>query len=112
MSRMNYFPDNWVVVKIKDGSAGKQLYKVLGGWSGGYLDGDSWRMNSGICKVTEEGDHLKFWGFSGSCYVCHKDSYGLRMNNSGIYDYLKKNEAFENQISLMDEDTDWLNVVW
>ena len=104
MSKQNYFPDNWVVLKMSPGS--ETLYKVLGGWSGGYLDGDSWRMNSGITKVTEEGDdYLKFWGYSGSCYVCHKNSYGLRMNNSGIYNQLK--EKFGVDVELMPEDTDW-----
>ena len=52
----DYRPDNWVVIKftqqVKSGNTGygrteKVFYKVLGGWSGGYLDGDSWRMNSG-----------------------------------------------------------------
>lgn len=104
MSEQNYFPDNWVVLKMAPGS--ETLYKVLAGWSGGYLDGDSWRMNSGITKVTEEGDdYLKFWGHSGSCYVCHKSNYGLRMNNSGIYNQLK--EKFSDDVELMPEDTDW-----
>lgn len=112
MSAQNYFPDNWVVLKIKDGKLDSGFYKILAGWSGGYLQGDSWRMNSGITRVTEEDDYLKFWGHTGSCYVCHKESYGLRMNNSGVYNALKENEGFENQITLMDEDTDWLKVKW
>lgn len=107
-----YYPDNWVVLKIKQGKLDSGFYKVLAGWSGGYLDGDSWRMNSGISKVTENGDYFEFWGYSGSCYVCHKDSYGLRMNNAGVYNALKEQEGFENQITLMDENTDWLNVKW
>ena len=51
-----YTPDNWVVLKLKPGKGAHPIYKVLAGWSGGYLDGDSWRMNSGISKVTENGD--------------------------------------------------------
>ena len=106
-----YYPDNWVVLKIKQGKLDSGLYKVLGGWSGGYLDGDSWRMNSGISKVTENGDYLKFWGYSGSCYVCHKDTYRLTMANAGVYNQLKANEGFEGQITLMDENTDWLKLI-
>ena len=100
-----YTPDNWVVLKInyKD----ETLHKVLGGWSGGYLYGDSWRMNSGISEVTEDGDYLLFHGYSGSVYRCHKGGYRLRMNNAGVYNQLKENEAFEGQITLMPEDTDW-----
>ena len=112
MSEQNYFPDNWVVIKIKEGKLDRGFYKVLAGWSGGYLSGDSWRMNSGITKVTEEGDHLKFWGASGSCYVCHKKGYCLTMANSGVYNQLKKNEGFEGQITLMPEDTNWMEIEW
>jgi hypothetical protein len=102
-----YRPDNWVVLKIKDGKLDSGWYKVLAGWSGGYLDGDSWRMNSGISEVKVIGDYIEFWGYSGSCYICHKDSYGLRMNNAGIYQQLKDNERFEGQITLLYSDTNW-----
>lgn len=112
MSAMNYFPDNWVVLKLKDGKLDRGCYKVLAGWSGGYLHGDSWRMNSGIERVTDEGDYLKFWGYSGSCYVVYKKAYGLRMSTSGVYNSLKKQETFENQLSIMDADTDWVNMSW
>lgn len=44
-----YWPDNWVVLKIA--VDGNTLYKVLGGWSGGYLDGDSWRMNHSVMGI-------------------------------------------------------------
>ncbi len=105
-----YTPDNWVVLKIKEGKLDGGFYKVLGGWSGGYLDGDSWRMNSGISGVTEDGGYLLFHGYSGSVYRCHKGGYGLRMNNAGVYNHLKENEAFEGQITLMPEDTDWMEL--
>lgn len=107
-----YYPDNWVVLKLKQGKLDSGFYKVLAGWSGGYLDGDSWRMNSGISKVTENGDYFEFWGYSGSCYVCHKDTYRLTMSNAGVYNKLKEQEGFEGQVTLMDENTDWLNVEW
>lgn len=110
MSAQNYFPDNWVVLKIKEGKYDRGFYKVLAGWSGGYLDGDAWRMNSGITKVTEEGDHLKFWGASGSCYVCHKDTYRLTMATSGVYNQLIK--RFEDKVEMMPEDTNWLEIEW
>lgn len=107
----DYTPDNWVIIKIKEGKLDPGFYKVLAGWSGGYLDGDSWRMNSGISEIKVIGDYLEIWGYSGSCYTCHKDHYGLRMNNAGIYKHLKDNEGFEGQITLMDADTDWANLI-
>ena len=112
MHKMEYTPDNWVVLKIKQGKLDSGFYKVLAGWSGGYLSGDSWRMNSGVTEVTEDGDYLLFHGYTGSVYRCHKGSYGLRMNNAGVYNQLKENEGFEGQVTLMDEDTNWLEVKW
>jgi hypothetical protein len=34
------------------------------------------------------------------------------MNNAGVYNSLKEKEGFENQVTLMDEDTDWMNIRW
>jgi hypothetical protein len=48
----------------------------MGGWYGGYLGADSWRINSGISKVELVRDTYKFHGHSGSVYLCSKNSYG------------------------------------
>ena len=98
-----YTPDSWVVLKIVNDS--ETLYKVLGGWSGGYLNGDSWRMNSGITRVEEKPHHYEFYGYTGSVYKCGRKSYGLRMNNAGVYNQLKENCGGD--IELMPEDTLW-----
>ena len=108
-----YTPHNWVVLKIKEGKYDRGFYKVLAGWSGGYLDGDSWRMNSGINLVFEPEDGLlDFYGHSGSCYHCHRGNYRLTMAIAGVYSQLKVNEAFEGQITLMPEDTNWMEIEW
>ena len=104
----DYTPDNWVVLKIDNDD--KILYKVLAGWSGGYLHGDAWRINSGVSDVTEDGDYLLFHGYSGSVYRCHKKAYRLTMANAGVYNQLK--EKFGDSVQLMPEDNDWLNVKW
>ena len=104
-----YMPDNWVVLKI-DVEDQPVLYKVLAGWSGGYLDGDHWRFNSGIVRVVEHEKYWEFYGSSGSCYICYKGQYRLRMNTSGIYNQLK--ETFGDGVEMMPEDTDWVNVEW
>ena len=101
----NYKPDNWVVLKIPTAlQASGFIYKVLGGWSGGYLDGDSWRMNSGIARVEEDNQCYYFYGHSGSCYQCNKESYGLRNNNYHIYEQIK------DKAILMDENTNWMEL--
>ena len=92
-----YSPDNWGLVKID--TDGKDplpfIYKVIGGWSGGYLDGDSWRMNSGITKVTEKGDYILFSGFSGSVYECYRESEGLRGMAAQVFYNMKDDEIFK-----------------
>jgi hypothetical protein len=102
-----YNPDNWVVLKVKEGKGTFPFYEVLAGWSGGYLSGDSWRINSGVTEVKDAGDYYEFYGESGSCYRCHKEGYGLRMNNAGVYKDLCLQQEFDGQIILMPEDTDW-----
>lgn len=104
-----YRPDNWVILKITN--KGEPIYKLLAGVSGGYLDGDSWRMNSGIVSVRETSQSYFFSGHSGSVYECHKDTYGIRMNTAGIYQTLQEVKHKENvTIELMPEDTDWLEL--
>jgi len=96
----NYYPDSWVVVKVKETG----LYKVLAGWSGDYLEGDSWRINSGIQFVEDDEINWLFHGASGSCYVCSKTGYAMRMSMVGIYTKIK------DKVELLDEDTDWMSV--
>ena len=73
-----YTPSNWVIVKTP------HCHKVLAGWRGGYLDGDDWRMNSGITKIDFDDEHYYFYGETGSCYKCKTDRYGLELNICGI----------------------------
>ena len=77
-----YTPDRWVIIKISKG--GETLYKVLAGWSGSYLEGQSWKVNSGISKCDVEGNHILFHGHSGSIYKCHRKGYGANMIMGGI----------------------------
>jgi hypothetical protein len=102
-------PDKWVVVKIEN--AGSILYKVFASWYGGYLGSDSWKINSGIVSVDEDENCFKFYGHSGSCYRCYKNTYGTSMYSQGVLNDMielaKKQNAF---IEVLSEDTDWLNL--
>lgn len=104
-----YTPDNWVVLKF-DIEGDDPHYRVLAGWSGGYTTGDSWQMNSGITMVFDREDKIDFYGNSGSCYTCYKNSYGLRMNNAGMYNSLKT--QFGEGVELLAENTDWSSMKW
>ena len=102
-----YTPDNWVIIKMKGDDP---HYRVLAGWSGGYTQGSSWRMNSGITAVNETDDYYYFKGLSGSEYRCGKNSYTLRMNNAHIWAQIQ--ELHGDVVELMPEDTDWHSVDW
>lgn len=71
-------PDCWVIIELT-GSAIKDgpLRKVLGGWYGGYLGADEWRMSSGIEKIVDADTHWEIHNHSGSIYYCHKDAERL-----------------------------------
>jgi len=102
-----YIPDNWVVIKME---GDEPHYRVLAGWNGGYLDGSSWKINSGITRVENDDDRYNFYGLSGSCYSCHKESYSIRMNNANIWSRLQ--ELHGAKVQMMPEDTNWMNMDW
>ena len=119
-----YTPDNWVVIKftqqVKSGNTGygrteRVFYKVLGGWSGGYLDGDSWRLNSGIVDVEETTDSYIFIGGSGSRYICNKTQECLRMNTAGIWKQMQEaseESAGKVNLELMEPDNETTRKDW
>ena len=86
----NITPDSWVIIEVKTPAG--QFQKILSGWSGGYLDGDCWRMSSPVkeLNINIEEDFFTVETNSSSCYTLYKDRQGLRMSNSGIYNELKE----------------------
>jgi hypothetical protein len=83
---MNNYPDVWVVVKLTgDAVPDGELYKILAGWYGGYTQGNSWKLNSGITSISEKDNNYYVEGYSGSLYVCHKDAERLNMTTQGAY---------------------------
>lgn len=82
MSR-NYIPDCWVVLEL--GTAGNTIRKVFAGWYGGYTQGDSWKLSSGIVEATEYDNRWEFKNHSGSVYVCYKNSNRMSGYMTGIY---------------------------
>lgn len=77
-----YNPDKWLLLEITPEDSGTYL-KVFGTWGGGYLSGDSFRINSGIESITQDDEYYYFRGYSGSVYKCYKNSYGV----VGAYNY-------------------------
>lgn len=84
----SYIPDGWALIKAKL-SDETTLYKVLGSWSGGYLSGDSWRINSGITSYEDLGEYVSFKGNSSSKYLCHKSGENrLNFMTVGVLDII------------------------
>ena len=120
----DYNPDSWVVLKItnikRSGNTGygrteEVLYKVLAGWGGGYLHGDSWRLNSGIVDVEETTDSFIFIGGSGSRYICDKTQECLRMNTAGIWRQMQEASSDtlgQVKLELMEPDNERTRKDW
>jgi hypothetical protein len=104
-------PERWSIIKITNGE--KTYYKVFGSWRGGYLDGDSWRVNSGISLVEEDDDHYYFHGFSGSCYRCYKKGYGVASSysESVLNNIIETNNVSGIEVELVSPDTDFKNLL-
>jgi len=99
------YPHRWVILKLPN-----NLYKVFGTWSGGYLDGDRWKLNSGIQKVEQDNNFYYFFGYSGSCYKCHKNGYGINSSyGTGILN--KMTEQLNGQIKVLEDRDDWSDII-
>lgn len=101
-------PEKWVILKIE--SEKKSYLKIFATWTGDYLSGDSWRLNSGVASVKEDEDYFYFIGHSGSCYKCHKKTYGTASSYGEIVLNNIIKEGSE-KISLMKNDDEWKSLV-
>lgn len=99
-------PENWVILKIE---GNETYYRVFGGWRGGYLYGDRWKMNSGIVNIEQDKDYYYFEGHSGSCYKCHKNSYDeFSSYVKGVLDNIIEKSPIN--IEILDKETDFINL--
>lgn len=82
---MNYTPDGWTFLKIQVEGCDPRI-KVFASWSGGYLNGDSWRINSGCTKIDEKENEYVVSGYSGSQYILNKMANQITSYNKGVLD--------------------------
>ena len=72
-----YTPDRWVMLEIT-GKNSEPIRKIFAGWYGGFTQGDSWKLNSGVTAIRmDDGGHYEFDGQSGSTYYCHVNGHGM-----------------------------------
>jgi hypothetical protein len=108
----DYRPDKWVMVKI-DGNDHPTIYKIFACWYGGYAGSDSWKLNSGVTRVSKTGYVYSFDGSSGSVYECHESAYGTNMYGGGVLDGMIKRAADNGiKIEILDETVDFMNLTY
>jgi len=79
-------PDRWVIIKIK--TPDETTLKLFSTWFGGYLDNDSWRLNSGITDIIQEEDYYIVKGHTDTVYKIYKNNTGT----SGYTGQVLKNQ--------------------
>ena len=97
-----YTPERWVIVELK--TPKETLFKVLASWYGGYCGSDSWKLSSGLTLIDKKEHAYEFHNFSGSVYVCHRESYGMSLYTASIFEYYQKQNTDEIQIRMLDEE--------
>ena len=93
-------PDSWVIIEVNH--EGEQFQKILSGWSGSYLYGDSWRMSSRVREISIKvnQDFFTVDTETGSQYTLFKSRQGLRMSNAGIYNQLK--DKYDDKLEIIE----------
>ena len=71
-----YTPDTWVILLFDSPDYGK-IHKVFAGWYGGYTQGDSWKLSSGIVDFVDKEVLYSSLQDSGSTYNLYKTSEGM-----------------------------------
>lgn len=107
----NYTPDKWLMVKLTN-NVNESHYRIFACWYGGYTGSDSWKLNSGVTKITEEGRMYYFEGSSGSVYICDKRTYGTSGYGAGVLNTLikKTNKIKLIEIEILPGETNFMEL--
>jgi hypothetical protein len=84
-----YHPDSWKIVVIDSAKHGK-VYKVLASWYGGFVQGDSWKLSSGIESVSYENGIYTMPQSSGSVYMLHENCEHISGIMGGVFSSFAK----------------------
>ena len=103
-------PNKWIIVEIKYKNS--EIYKIIGGWDGGYLNSYYWKISDGIESISYncETEKYEFYGFNNEIYSCRINSYKLSFNNEDGYNYLKNIHKNAIKISIMPSNTNWMKL--
>lgn len=115
-----YAPDYWQVIRIVTPT--ETIYKLFSSWVGGYANGDSWRLNSGITGIKKvekvfQMTHgpktlpiaYEITGHSGSVYTvpARENCYRTTAYTQGILQSIIDRTKAE----VLPFDTDWEKLV-
>lgn len=99
-----YTPHRWVVLEMCYN--GKTTYKVFAGWYGGFTEGDSWKLNSGIVKAQYTQHGINFTGHTGSVYECHTNKYAMSSYMATVLQgWLSKIDPNVGKITVLEQDS-------
>lgn len=109
-------PDKWVILKLTEKDSEESIYKVFASFYGGYLDGDSWKINSGIesVEIKEDNKFISFKGYSGSSYECSllESAYGTSSYAGGVMqNIINKATEAGHSVEVLPFETDWINLI-
>lgn len=97
-----YTPSGWSFLKIKVYGQDNTIVKVFGSWSGGYLSGDSWRVNSGVTKIEESDREYIVSGYSGSQYILSKTVNHITAYNKRVLeDMIEELRSYGHQADII-----------
>ena len=104
-----YAPDAWQVIQIS--TPDETIYKLFSTWYGGYTQGDSWRLNSGITSMKKIGKVYEVNGYSGSVYTVpdHESTYRTTVYTGSVLANLIEKSEYE--IKVLPFNTDWENLI-
>ena len=98
-----YIPDYWVIVEIT--SSNDKVRKVFASWYGGFINGDSWRLSSGITEILDINDeYYEIHNESGSVYICNKNRYGMSLYAESVYADLIRKKSEDIEFFILDEE--------
>jgi len=87
-----YHPDGWKIIQLV-WPDGKMTYRLAAGYSGTYIYGDSWRINSGITEIEAGDGYWNIHGETGSVHQItpHGEDRGMALHMA--YAYLEQQVA-------------------
>lgn len=81
---MNYTPDTYQFMRISSDQDTDVIVKLFAVWVGGYLTGDSWKLNSGVTNIIKDEEVFHVHGYSGSVYTISAVQTPMTSYGSGI----------------------------